>query len=188
MARVADMTPSLAIQHPVDDEVEIPLGVVALNWVRLYLPLVTQGLPQMPGNSGPDGLGFAKRGFRGLIASGVSPTDLRAGASFAADRATSVAGALAEAARTIATMPANFIRFPNSATRVFGTATARAGRYQWLSLDAETLRAFGVMTVPGHIWRAMQRFSTWIEPVLAAEWARLIRGYAQRQGRTILPC
>ncbi len=187
VARVADMTPSLGTPHSTDDSVEVPLGAVALNWVRLYLPLVTRGLPQMPGNSGPDGLGFAKRGFRALMASGFAATDLRAGASFTGERAPVVAGAIAEAARTIAAMPANFIRYPNSAARVFGATTARAGRTPHLSLDAETLLSFGTLAVPGHVWRAMQRLSAWIEPVLAAEWARLIRGYAQRQGTAPAP-
>lgn len=187
LARVADLTPSLAVQHPVDDRVEIPLGAVALNWVRLYLPLVARGLPQMPNNSGPDGLGFAKRGFRDLMASGLSATDLRAGASFADGRALAVAGAVAEAARTIAAMPANFIRYPRSNARVFAATTARSSRGPSLTLDASTLGSFGTLSVPGHVWRAMQRLSAWIEPVLAAEWARLVRGYAERQGRDLAP-
>jgi len=62
VAKVADLTPSPARPHPANDTVEIPLGAVALNSVRMYLPLVSRGLPQMPGSAGPDGLGFAKQG------------------------------------------------------------------------------------------------------------------------------
>jgi HNH endonuclease len=39
--------------------------------------------------------------------------------------------------------------------------------------------------VPGELWRALQRFAVWVEPSLIAEWIRLMRGYADRQGRRL---
>ena len=66
IAKIADNTPSMAETTLDTDRVEVPLGLVALNWVRMYVPLVAAGLPQAPSNSGPDGLGFAKAGFRSL--------------------------------------------------------------------------------------------------------------------------
>ena len=187
VAKVADLTPGLARHHPSEDAVLLPLGVVALNWVRMYLPLVARGLPQMPRNSGPDGLGFAKNGFRALLSSGLAPLDLRVGAVFLSEREAAVSGAIREAARTIATMPANFTRYPNSSTSVFA-ATAVSPIFRGpIALDAETLTAFGTLTVPGHVWRAMQRLGPWIEPVLAAEWARMVHGYGERQGHTYAP-
>jgi len=185
VARLADSSPSLGAPHPTEDRVEVPLGAVAMNWLRMYLPLVRAGLPQTPGNAGPDGLGFAKEGFRALLAGGLSGQDLRIGAEFGGERALAVARALGEAARTIAAMPANFTRYPNSDARVFGAEAARAPRTPRLALDAGTLRAFGTLSVPGHVWRAMQRLGAWIEPVLVAEWARLTRTYAERRGRAL---
>ena len=187
IAKVADLSPSLGVPHPIDDSVEVPLGAIALNWVRLYLPLVRRGLPQMPGNTGPDGLGFAKQGFRTLLADEVAPLDLRIGTTFSGDRARAIASAIAEAARTIAAMPANFIRYPNSTERVFAATTARAPRGSQIALDGDTLAAFGTLAVPGHVWRAMQRLGAWIEPVLVAEWARQMRGYIERLGKTVAP-
>ncbi|TGD94580.1 hypothetical protein EU555_32015 [Methylobacterium nonmethylotrophicum] len=140
----------------------------------------------MPGNAGPDGLGFAKTGFRELLASDVAAQDLRIGANFAGDRAAAVSRALAEARRTIATMPANYITFPNSDARVFTAAPAtpaRPGRE--LTLDGEVLRAFGTLTVPGHVWRTLQRLGVWVEPVLVGEWSRLMRAYGERMGRPV---
>ena len=185
VAKVADLTPGLARPHPTEDAVDLPLGAVALNWVRIYLPLVSRGLPQMPRNSGPDGLGFAKEGFRALLGSGLTPIDLRVGSTFSGERALAVAGALREAARTVATMPVNFTRYPNSDARVFEASVTGPRHRGGLALDADTLAAFGSLRVPGHIWRAMQRLGPWIEPVLSAEWARMVRGYAERQGRTL---
>jgi hypothetical protein len=57
-----------------DDTIALPLGLVALNWLRLYLPLVEAELPQAPRNAGPDGLGFAGDGFRALLAGLVPPS------------------------------------------------------------------------------------------------------------------
>jgi SAM-dependent methyltransferase len=187
IAKVADLTPGLARPHPTDDAVELPLGAVALNWLRMYVPLVGRNLPQMPGNSGPDGLGFAKAGFRSMLAEGLAPLDLRVGSTFTGDRATAVTGSLREACRTIARMPANFTRYPNSTSRVFDTAYGSPRIRGAIALDAATLAEFGTITVPGHVWRAMQRLGAWIEPVLVSEWARMIKGYAERQGAALPP-
>jgi hypothetical protein len=152
----------------------------------MYLPLVSATLPQMPGNSGPDGLGFAKTGFRELLASNVSGQDLRIGARFTGERAAIVARALSEARRTIADMPARYTRFPNSDARVFEVASAMPSRIKGeLVLDGETLSTFGHLVVPGHIWRTLQRLGAWVEPVLVGEWARLMRTYGERMGRPI---
>lgn len=124
VARVADATPALATPRSDGDAVELPLGIVALNWIRMYLPLVTAGLPQLPGNAGPDGLGFARQGFRALLAHQVSGQDLRIGSRFTGERAAALVRALAEARDTTSRMPATYIRFPNSDVKVFGAAPA----------------------------------------------------------------
>lgn len=188
VARIADLTPGLAGEVPDEDAVEVPLGAAALHWVAMYLPLVAASLPQLPGNAGPDGLGFAGPGFRALAALGITARDLRIGAVFSGERARAVARALAEARSTIARMPANFVRYPNSDARVFKAVPSRTPRPgDRLVIDGAMLRAFGALVVPGHVWRAMQRLGAWIEPVLVAEWARLVRGYGDAMGRVVPP-
>jgi len=186
VARIADASPALAVPRTDEDAVDVPLGLVALNWIRMYLPLVAAGLPQMPGNTGPDGLGFAKAGFRDLLAGNVAAQDLRIGARFTGDRAAAIARALVEARRTIVDMPATYTRFPNSDMPVFvAVATAPPRLRGELTLDGEVLRAFGSLTVPGHVWRTLQRLGAWVEPVLVAEWARLVRAYGERMSRPV---
>lgn len=182
VARIADVAPATATPSVTEaDAVDVPLGLVALNWLRMYLPLVRAGFPQMPRNAGPDGLGFAKAGFRALLDDRLSGIDLRPGASFSGPRAAAVASAIGDAAATIATMPANFTRFPGGDQRVFGANRMRAPRTrQALILDLATLWQWGSLNVPGHVWRALTRLGAWIEPVLITEWARLMRGYADR--------
>jgi hypothetical protein len=189
IARIADSAPATAVDDPEDDAVRIPLGLVALNWVRMFLPLIQAGLPQAPGNSGPDGLGFAKAGFRALGPLGVFAQGLRIGSRFTAEPAMSIAKALTEARTTIARMPAtNFIRYPNSNRTVFDAVSSSGPRAKGgLAIETGFLSSYGWLQVPGHVWRAMQRLGAWIEPVLVAEWARMMRNYAEGMGVVISP-
>jgi SAM-dependent methyltransferase len=186
--KVADLSPALAIAHQDRDEVEIPLGLVALHWVRMYLPLVGRRLPQLPGNEGLQNLSFAGEGFRASSAAGVVAQDLRIGAEFAGDNAAMIHAALLEARATISRMPATYIRFPNSNIPVFVASRGRAKKHRTrLSIDAEYVWSFGSLSVPGPVWRTLQRLGAWIEPVLVSEWSKLIRGYAERMSTVVSP-
>ena len=105
LCRAADGQAGLA-EDKGEEAIALPLGLVALNWLRLYLPLVEAKLPQAPKNAGPDGLGFAGPGFRALLRGVVGRLDLRVGARFAGEQALAVRTALQEAADLIAKMPA----------------------------------------------------------------------------------
>ena len=76
LCRVADGASGFVVDRD-DDTVAVPLGLVALTWVRLFKPLISAGLPQSPANVGSDGhkLGFVKEGFRRLKE--VSHLDMR---------------------------------------------------------------------------------------------------------------
>lgn len=187
IARIADTAPALAIDRIDADIVDLPLGAVALNWLRMYLPLARADLPQLPGNRGAERLGFAGDAFRQLMADNVAGQDLRIGAKFTGARATAVAQALADARANISRMPAHFTRYPNSGTPVFNAAPTRAPRFaNEIVLDAEALRSFGLISVPGTVWRTLQRLGSWVEPVLVNEWARLIQSFGMRMGRPVV--
>ena len=187
VARIADAAPGAAMPDEIEDSVSLPLGLVALYWVRQYLPLVAGGLPQLPGNHGSDRLSFAKDGFRRLLSHGTPAQNLRIGAVFHGLEAAALVGALAEARRTITDMPANFTRLADGG-RVFAAAPSAMPRPRGaLTLDLPTLYAHGTLGVPGPVWRALQRLGAWVEPVLLAEWARKIRRYGHGMGRTVLP-
>jgi SAM-dependent methyltransferase len=188
IAKIADASPSMATGSVGEtDRVSVPLGLVALNWIRGYLPLVGNRLPQMPGNAGPDGLGFAKHGFRALMDLGVTAQDLRIGASFAGDRANAVFAAIRAARSTIVTMPVRYTTMPNSDAQVFQVEGGPSSHRGESTLTPEVLGTWGQLSMPGPLWRTMLRLGAWIEPLLIAEWARLIRGWGERMGMSLPP-
>ncbi len=192
IARIADTAPTLAIERVDADVVDLPLGAVALNWLRMYLPLAEANLPQLPGNRGAEKLGFAGEAFRRLLADRVAGQDLTGSAAPAStgvgERAVAVAQALTDARANISRMPANYTHFPNSDVQVFTAAPARAPRLEGeITMDAATLRTFGTIGVPGPVWRTLQHLGAWVEPVLVSEWARLIQGFGLRMGRAVAP-
>jgi hypothetical protein len=66
LCRAADGSAGM-VQDAGDEFVRVPLGLVALNWLRLYLPLIRESFPQTPTNVGVRGLGFAKEAFQNLL-------------------------------------------------------------------------------------------------------------------------
>ena len=52
-------------------------------------------------------------------------------------------------------------------------------------LNEAYFASFGTLSVPTHLWRALQRYSVWIEPALVEEWIGLTTRYARSQGRTL---
>ncbi len=184
VARAADGSQGMA-EHGSDGEVYIPLGLVALNWLRLYHPLINSDLPQNPVNRGAKHLGFIKNKTWNVV-SELAPADFRVGSRFTGDRAKAIHYALREAATTITRMPAHHITYPGTDMPIFPVTRGRAkGTTYQLIIDEPYLSSFGKMRIPGNIWRTMVRFDAWIEPALVAEWIRLMQSYAQKQGREI---
>jgi len=188
LCRIADGTAGYArIVEGAPNWVELPLGLVALFWLRQYIPLLKVGLPQQPNNRGLDGLGFVKDAFRGLVAPtcNTSALDLRVGMRFEGERAQLLHQALRDACKTIQEMPARYLTHPDGSNILAVTRHGRVAAPKHLLLDEAYLSSFGHMRLPQHLYTALQRFDAWIEPALLAEWARLIKGYALRQHRTI---
>lgn len=185
VCRVAHGAPGFA-RHVDGQHVDVPLGLVALFWIRLYLPLLSGDLPQSPLNRRDfERIGFAGAPLRALSGA-MSPVDLRPGARITGDQGALLHRALQDACATIERMPATHLTWPDR-SRIFPVRRARRVAARGGLLDAGYLRAFGTLRVPAHLWRAMQRYSVWIEPALVEEWIGLTEGYARTQSRTLNP-
>lgn len=171
-ARIADTASGCARHGP--DHVTIPMGLVALFWMRMYKPLIENGLPQMPLGQRP---AFANDSFHALKM--IHPVELRAGVTFHGDTARHLHRSLGDIARLIRDMPARYLTWPASDKPIFPVSVSRrqsAGAQ--VTIDEAYLWSFGEFQIPMEIWQTLTRYNVWIEPVLVTEWARLIEGYA----------
>jgi HNH endonuclease/Methyltransferase domain len=181
LARIAEG--SLGLTRQVNDEyVAVPLGLVAVFWLRQFKPVLQAGLPQMPNNVGLNGLGFVKDAYRRITH--LSHLDYRVAARFTGQDALFVHQAI-NAVSNIKVMPAKYTSFP-AGPRVYGVTSGRSLRLvRELVLDPEYLESFGELLVPEPIWRALTRLNVWIEPALVAEWIRIMKDYVIGQGRQV---
>jgi SAM-dependent methyltransferase len=175
LARIAD-TASGSARHE-SDYVAVPMGMVALFWMRMYKPLIENALPQMPISRVGTRPGFVTDSFNALRL--INPSELRVGAVFGGDTAKHLHRSLSEIAQLIRLMPAKYLRWPASDQPIFEIRSLRRTTTPSpLSVDMPFLWSFGELRVPLQIWQALTRYNVWIEPVLISEWVRLVEGYA----------
>ncbi len=169
------------------DYVELPLGLFALYWLRLYRPLLAENLPQLPDNvSGGVRLGFAKEAFQKLHS--LSALDFRVGARFQSSYAKTVHQALQTICATLTKMPMHHITYPGSSEQVFVSKKATATfNPRQLILNSDYLFSFGCVKIPYELWQSAQKFGAWIEPAIIAEWKLLMKRYAYKQDRVLDP-
>lgn len=182
LVRIADSATGMA-KHGADENVSIPLGLVALYWLRAYKQLIESGIPQRPFDKSQKGLGFVGQAFRNLRH--LSPYDLRVGATFTGIDAANLHQALIDAKETIRKMPTQYITYPNSSEQIFKTSGGRPLKSNTYTLNESYLATLGELTVPKALWNSMSRFASWIEPALVGEWIRLMQQYSLTAGREI---
>ncbi|HEY0063846.1 MAG TPA: class I SAM-dependent methyltransferase [Telluria sp.] len=175
LARIADSA-SGAARHEAD-YVAIPMGLVALFWMRMFKPLIENGLPQMPASRIGSKPGFVTDSFNALRL--INPVELRVGAMFSGETAKHLHRSLAEITQLIRSMPAKYLRWPASDQAIFEIKPLRrTSTPEHLSIDDAFVWSFGELRVPLQIWQALTRYNVWVEPVLVSEWVRLMEGYA----------
>ncbi|RUO79968.1 methyltransferase type 12 [Idiomarina tyrosinivorans] len=182
LLRIAEGHPGAVIDQS-DTHVALPMGLVALYWLKLYKPLIDQYGMQQGSSSG---IGFIKdTGWKVLTP--YSNNDFYIGASYSDDAlGQGLFRALKDISATIKNMPAKYITLPNSQTAVFDVALARHSQPKnAFCLDLDFLSAFGQFSVPRHIWDSLTRFSVWIEPALVNEWAVLMAGYENNRAKQL---
>lgn len=177
LLRVATTAPGLAAADG-EGNVRVPLGLVALYWIRTYLPLVASSLPQMPRGSGNPA--FVTEAFRALRLSGYS---LKVGARFSGEQAKALSSALRDAANLIRRMPVRYITWPSNGSQVFAVEQRPTRSRASVLLDRAYLESFGWFVVPEFIWSAMMRNAVWIEPAVISEWIALMSRYEPEAGR-----
>ena len=182
LVQIAQSTAGMATQIE-RDQVELPLGLFALFWIRMYRPLLDNDLPQTPLNlNGTLKLAFAKEEFEQLRT--VSRLDFRVGKKFDVSTAKVLHAALRRVCKTLIDMPMKHTTNPADDSPIYIPERAQRIKYYGTNvLDRAYLYSFGTVRIPHDIWEAVHRYGAWIEPAIIAEWKSLIRGYAVTQER-----
>ena len=188
LIRIADGAPGMVLRQN-DNFVEVPFGLVGLYWIKLYMPLVLkENLIQSPTHNPVEssGLGFAQKKHFYRLAE-RSAFDLRVGSSFDSEWAPIIIGSIRDACANIQKMPAHFITYPGQSKQVFQcerySTRYRSGSH-W-RIDKESLSAFGVFRIPLTLWQCLGQYTSWIEPAILNEWARLMNSYDAQYDRSM---
>lgn len=182
IVRLADNSAGLA-KSSIQDRVEIPLGAVALTWLKLYKSLTEKSLPQSPINKkDSEGLSFAKSAYKKMKK--IPNINLRIGEVFLKEEAQILHKALQDIVNTIENMPAKYITLSSGKKILLSNRCLAEKPKKDLCLNIDYLFSFGTLSIPENLWQAMRRYNVWIEPTLVAEWTRLIRSYAENQEKT----
>lgn len=176
LLRIAEGHPGSVIERT-SEHVVLPVGLVAIYWLKLYKPLVDQFGMQQNSNSNR-GLGFIKEnGWQRFTT--YTSNDFYIGAHYSdSEVAQGLYQALKDIASTIKTMPAKYTTLPGTKKSIFQVEISKTKRPKTdLLLDFSFLCSLGKFYVPIHIWDSLTQFSVWIEPTLINEWSSLMAGY-----------
>ncbi len=175
LIRVAEGHPGAVLSRTAT-HVELPLGLVALYWIKLYQPLIDKFQMQQNSNSGK-GLGFIKdKGWLALPPLGLN--ELNIGSSFSIPiEAKAINQTIRDAAQTIKSMPAKYITMPGSNQSVFEVEYKPGKKVVPLIIDTLYLQSIGSFFVPVNIWDNFTKYSIWIEPALINEWVNTMSSF-----------
>lgn len=175
LLRIAEGHPGAALTTKSNNEqVAIPLGLVAMYWLKLFKPLVACNMQQS--SNAAKGLGFIKdNGWRKLDK--YTNNDFFVGAIHSKD-AKFIHSTFGHIAALINNMPAKYITLPGTDKAVFEIekASPKAPKNS-IVLDHNYFVSLGVFYVPRAIWNTLSNFSCWIEPALVNEWVRIMQNF-----------
>ncbi|MBY6197354.1 class I SAM-dependent methyltransferase [Vibrio hangzhouensis] len=171
LLRIADAHPG-CVSDQTDGEVAIPLGLVALYWIKAYKRLIDYGKLQQ--SSDPNkGLGFVTDdGWNKL--KHLSADDLAVGNIFFGDDAKALQKAIQSTIKTMKEGPIKFITTGSSyeKKREFSTvAPAKKRRSQdTVYLNTDFFESYGFFTLKRSLWECFRIYNAWIEPLIVNQW------------------
>ena len=179
LIRIAEGHPGAALSRS-PTHIELPLGLIALYWVKLYQPLINKYDIQQSSNA-KKGLGFIKEdGWNALPE--LAFNDLSIGNKFTEpSEANAINNTIRDAAKTIRTMPVTYITIPGTKETVFNAEYTRGKTPHPLELNANYFASIGTFQVPINIWDNLTKYSVWIEPALINEWISTMSAYKLNQ-------
>nr|WP_262920906.1 HNH endonuclease domain-containing protein [Salinibacter ruber] len=67
--------------------------------------------------------------------------------------------------------------YPGTQDQVFEYGSGHIRSSNAITLDLDFLKAVGTLRVPRHVWEALARHASWIEPSILSRWVELLENY-----------
>jgi SAM-dependent methyltransferase len=182
LLRIADAHPGSVLERA-EGKVAIPLGLVALYWIRQYKRLIDGEDIQQNGNT-TKGLAFIRQdGWEQIRHIGAD--DLAIGALFTGKDAIAVQKTIGHALEAIKTGPVKFTYNKDISSPYFEAERTRRIIQDSFLLDGESLASFGRFVLDESLWDCFRLYHSWIEPLVVNQWILEMRRFKRNEQRQI---
>lgn len=188
LLRIADAHSGAVIDRS-DGKILLPVGLVALYWVRQFKRLIDidiEGSGIQQNSNTTKGLGFVKEdGWNQL--KHLSADDLAIGAMFLGEEAKALQKLFSHTISTIKAGPVTFIYQGAKDNKLFEILPPAQRRKSLSSLviDSDFLASFGYFILDESLWECFRIFHSWIEPLVVNQWVMEMQRFETNRERNI---
>ncbi|MFM2579783.1 class I SAM-dependent methyltransferase [Vibrio fortis] len=188
LLRIADAHSGAVIDRS-DGKILLPVGLVALYWVRQFKRLIDidiEGSGIQQNSNTTKGLGFVKEdGWNQL--KHLSADDLAIGAMFLGEEAKALQKLFSHTISTIKAGPVTFIYQGVKDNKLFEILPPAQRRKSLSSLviDSDFLASFGYFTLDESLWECFRIYHSWIEPLVVNQWVMEMQRFETNRERNI---
>ncbi|NOI66434.1 class I SAM-dependent methyltransferase [Vibrio sp. 99-8-1] len=188
LLRIADAHPGCVIDRT-DREVSIPLGLVALYWIKAYKRLIDVGDLQQNSNSSKGLTFITSDGWEKI--SKLSADDLAVGSVYFSEEAEAIQKTIQASIKAMKEGPIKFIYTDllGSNNQEFTTLPPvhRRKMQSSICLDSEFFESYGSFVLKQSLWECFQVYNSWIEPLVVNQWVAQMQRFKlnQQNGTTL---
>ncbi len=184
LLRIADAHSGAVIDRS-DGKVAIPLGLVALYWIRQFKRLIDKEDIQQNSNASI-GLGFIKPdGWERLKDLKLGADDLSIGSLFTGEKAKAFDKTIRDSLATIKDGPVKFtyqgsIEYPH-----FIMERQKPKHSDSIIVDTQFLESYGKFVLDESLWDCFRLYHSWIEPLVVNQWIKEMQRFKRNKDREI---
>ncbi|MDN3714694.1 class I SAM-dependent methyltransferase [Vibrio breoganii] len=182
LLRIADAHPG-AVMDRHDGKVLIPVGLVALYWIRQFKRLIDKpNIQQL--KSSEKNLAFVKDdGWRKITH--LVADDLSIGSMFFGKEAIALSNAISDSIDTINAGPVKHTYQGDTSNRYFQIERNRKKKVEQVVLDSDYFASFGTFSLDESLWECLRLYHSWIEPLVVNQWVSEMRSFQLNKDRNI---
>ncbi len=184
LLRIADAHSGAVIDRS-DGKVAIPLGLIALYWIRQFKRLIDKEDIQQNANASI-GLGFIKTdGWHKLNDFNLGADDLSIGALFCGEQAKALDKTIKDSLATIKDGPVKFTYQGSMENPYFSMERARPKHSDSFVIDSLFLESYGKFVLDESLWDCFRLYHSWIEPLVVNQWVMEMQRFKLNRERNI---